>query len=235
MHILVIENFANTTLGLVGDALDEAGATTETRVVHGEDGVAVPEGADGFDALVVLGGAQSAVDDEKHPELPSVVRLIRQFGDADKAVLGICLGSQLIARAYGATNILARPIEFGWHAVSPTPGGKLDPVIAPLGEGAPVFHWHTDTFSLPPGAEHLATSAMTPHQAFRVGRAVYGIQFHFEASRAVVDEWSTVFADHIDEIVSGWPTRREEESASRGVIADAVGLEIARRWVERIR
>src|ERR1700693_4275512 len=95
-----------------------------------------------------------------------------------KPVLGICLGAQLVARGYGSKNILARPVEFGWKDVHPTVAGRGDPPLPAPGGGAPLFHWHTDTFTLPQGAVHLAASAMTLHQAFRIGRAVYGIQFH---------------------------------------------------------
>jgi GMP synthase-like glutamine amidotransferase len=81
--------------------------------------------------------------------LPQEAELARSFGDAGKAVLGICLGAQLIARGFGAENVLGRPIEFGWRPVRPTEEGRLDPVVSALGEGAPVFHWHLDTFTLP--------------------------------------------------------------------------------------
>ncbi|PLX36119.1 MAG: GMP synthase [Hyphomicrobiales bacterium] len=234
MRVLVIENFAATTLGLVGTALEEAGA--ELSVIRTFEGpVTIPTDSDGFDALVVLGGAQNALADDTHPELPRIAALTKAFGDADKAVLGICLGAQLVARGYGAENLLDRGIEFGWQPVGPTEAGRSDPVIEPLGDAAPVFHWHSDTFTLPPGAEHLATSDLTRHQAFRIGRAVYGIQFHFEASRALVEEWCEVFADHIAEHTPDWPLRMEEESARHGVLADTVGLEIGRRWVSLIR
>ena len=81
-----------------------------------------------------------------------------------------------------------------------------------LGEGAPLFHWHLDTFTLPPGAVHLAASAMTENQAFRIGRAVYGIQFHFEADRALVERWNREFAELIAEETPDWPERH----AARG-------------------
>src|SRR5690606_19384834 len=120
-------------------------------------------------------------DDAGSPWLPDVVSLIGQFDRADKPVLGICLGAQLVARAAGAENILDCPVEFGWHYVRPTAAGRHDPVLGHLGAGAPLFHWHADTFTLPEHAERLAESDMTDIQAFRIGRATYGIQFHFEA------------------------------------------------------
>ncbi len=232
MRVLVIENFAATTLGLVGEVLAEAGAALDIRQAY--LGAPFPDDAEGHDALVVLGGDQTALDDAGHPYLPRLAALTRAFGEADKAVLGICLGAQLVARGHGATNILDRPIEFGWHDVRPTEDGRADPVIAALGEGGPVFHWHTDTFSLPEGATHLATSIGTRNQAFRIGRAVYGIQFHFEASRQLVSQWNVQFAHEIADFAPDWPERHPAEAARHGAAADATGLAIARAWVGRI-
>jgi len=229
MRVLVVENYSGTTLGQVGTALAEAGAEIDLRQVH--LGEPLPAGGPAHDGLVILGGDQSAVDDDEHPYLPAVAALARTFGEAGKAVLGICLGAQLVARGYGAENILGRPIEFGWHEVRPTAAGRADPLAGALRDGAPIFHWHTDTFTLPPGAAHLATSAMTDHQAFRIGRAVYGIQFHFEADQALVGQWNGVFAREIASHSPDWPERHPAEAARYGARADATGLAIARAWV----
>ncbi len=233
MRALVIENYVGTTLGQVGTALDEAGVAADVRRMW--NGSALPPDPNGYDALVVLGGEQSAVDDDEHPYLPQVAALTRAFGEADKAVLGICLGAQLVARGHGARNILGRPIEFGWHAVEPTAAGRRDPVLSALGDGAPLFHWHLDTFTLPPGATHLASSALTAMQAFRVGRAVYGIQFHFEADRKLVAQWNRDFAEVIEAETPDWPERHAREAAHHGAAADAAGLAIARAWVKLVR
>jgi GMP synthase (glutamine-hydrolysing) len=233
MRVLVIENYAGTTLGQVGTALAEAGIADDIRRTW--NGGAVPRDSDGYDGLIVLGGEQSAVDDDDHPYLPEVARLTRVFGEADKAVLGICLGAQLVARGHGATNILGRPIEFGWHHVTPTEAGRRDPVLSALSEGAPQFHWHIDTFTLPPGATHLATSAMTAMQAFRLGRAVYGIQFHLEADRPLVECWNRDFAEMIAEETPDWTERHARDAATHGKQADATGLAIARAWVALLR
>ena len=100
MRILVVENLRNTSLGQVDVALSEVGA--EQVWVRPWNGEALPSVSDGFHGLVVLGGEQSAVDDDLHPYLPELARLMKRFGDDDKAVLGICLGSQLLVRAHGA-------------------------------------------------------------------------------------------------------------------------------------
>ncbi len=232
MRVLVVENYPQTPLGLVGEALAEAGA--ETRVLRMFAGDTLPASPDGFDALIMLGGAQDALDDAEHPYLPREAALARAFGAADKAVLGICLGAQILARAHGAENILGRPIEFGWHAVAPTKAGRADPVLSALGDEAPIFHWHLDTFTLPPGAEHLATSTRTQMQAFRVGRASYGIQFHFEAGTTLVASWTRDFADEIRASEPGWFARHPHEAAKHGAAADAAGLALARAWTARI-
>ncbi len=229
MRILVIENYPKTTLGLVGTALDEAGA--ECTIVRMHEGGTLPASPDGFDALIMLGGAQDALDDENHPYLKRQAALARVFGDEDKAVLGICLGAQILARGYGAANILGRPLEFGWHEVRPTAAGLADPMLSAIGSATPLFHWHVDTFTLPPGAVHLATSAMTPLQAFRIGRAVYGIQFHFEADTALVASWTEDFAEEIVNSAPDWFDRRPAEAARHGPAADAAGLALARAWV----
>jgi len=233
MRVLVIENFPHTPLGQVETALAEVGAEIDLRRAFAGD--QLPEGRSGHDALVVLGGSQTALDDAVSPWLPAVARLSREFGEADKAVLGICLGAQLVARGHGAENILDRPLEFGWHEVRPTKAGRADPLIVPFADGAPIFHWHLDTFTLPPGGVHLAVSDQTDIQAFRVGRAVYGIQFHFEADRRLVEGWNRHFADEIAEYMPDWPERFVAEAARHADAADAIGLAIARAWVGLIR
>lgn len=233
MRVLVVENFVGTPLGQVGPALTGAGAEVDLR--RAWQGDAIPETPAGYDGLVVLGGEQSAMDDAEHPYLPRLAALTAAFGAEDKAVLGICLGAQLVARGAGAENILGRPVEFGWHLVAPTPAGRADPVIATLGEAAPLFHWHLDTFTLPPGAVHLAASAQTPIQAFRLGRATYGIQFHFEADRPLVEQWSHDFAEVIAKYAPDWPARRLRDAAVLGAKSDAVGAAIAKAWVGLVR
>ncbi len=229
MRVLVVENFHDTGLGQVGAALAEAGAEIDLRRPH--LGEALPESADGFAGLVVLGGGQNARDDGSHPYFPALLALMRQFGDGDKAVLGICLGSQLLARAYGAENLIGQAPEFGWQQVRLTSEGEADPVLASVPASFPIFQWHDDTFTLPDRAVRLAANPAVANQAFRIGRAAYGIQFHFEADRDVVRAWSAAFADLIAERWPEWKDRMEEEAALHGATADATGLSIARGWV----
>jgi GMP synthase-like glutamine amidotransferase len=232
MRVLVVQNYQNTRLGQVGRALEEAGAEIDLRRPYLEE--FLPNDDLDYDALVVLGGDQNALADDTHPYLPALARLIKCFGDAGKAVLGICLGSQLVARGYGGENILGRPAEFGWHEVTGTVEAKSDPVLSAVPQKFPIFHWHSDTFTLPEGAVHLASSSMTKHQAFRLGRAVYGIQFHFEADTELVDEWKRVFHDQIENLDADWLANYRSYLERDGSAADAAGLALARAWVALI-
>ena len=113
MRVLVVQNYDNTSLGQVGTALAEAGAEIDVRRAH--LGEALPDSADGHDAAVVLGGGQNALADADYPYFPRLLDLLRDFERRDRAVLGICLGSQIIARAFGGTNQIGGASEFGWH------------------------------------------------------------------------------------------------------------------------
>lgn len=231
MRVAVIENTEISPLGQVGVALREADA--EIQVYRAWAGDPLPDGAY-HDALVVLGGEQDALADDAHPYLPDLVRLMRRMGQADKAVLGVCLGAQVLARAWGAANHLGTTPEFGWHHVTLTDAAKDDPVLSVLKDGFPIFEWHRDTFTLPDGAVHLARSPVAANQCFRMGRASYAMQFHFEASRAVVEGWNRDFPETLERIRPGWLGDYPKIAAQHGPEADAAGLAIARAWVSLI-
>ena len=124
--------------------------------------------------------------------------------------------------------------EFGWHGVTLTDEAKTDAVLGAMPVAFPIFQWHDDTFTLPPSAVRLASSMVAENQAFRLGRAVYAFQFHFEADRAVVDYWTTAFADTVTARWPDWPERLPAEAARNAAMADQSGLAIARAWVATI-
>jgi len=232
MRVLVIQNFDGTGLGQIATALQEAGAEIDLRKAHRGD--ALPPDAGGHDALVVLGGGQNALDDEGSPYIPDLLALMRAFADSDRAVLGVCLGSQLLARAYGGDNLIGAAPEFGWHEVVLTDEARADAFLAAAPETFPIFQWHDDTFTLPPGAVRLAGNSAVENQAFRIGRAAYGIQFHFEADRPMLRQWNSDFAATLAANQPGWTDRFEDEAARHGPLADATGLALARAWVATI-
>ena len=228
MRVAIVENTRVTHHGQVGVALHEAGALIDLYKPWVNS---ILPSADSYDALVVFGGEQSARADATHPYLPALAALIRDSGTSGRATLGICLGAQLMARGFGADNHLGTAREFGWQVVHLTDEGLADPVLSHLPAAFPIFQWHSDTFTLPPGASHLARSEGASMQCIRTGRASYGMQFHFEASRAVAADWSRTFPDLTEQIVPGWHAALPTLAASLGVQADAHGLAIARAWV----
>ncbi len=135
-----------------------------------------------FDWLVIMGGPMNVDEEEHYPWLAWEKDLIRQAIAAGKIVLGICLGAQLIAAALGA-QVRANPVkEIGWFPVQLTPSGMASPVFAGFSREFVAFHWHGDTFDLPPGAVHAAVSAACAHQALIYGDRVLGLQFHLEST-----------------------------------------------------
>jgi GMP synthase-like glutamine amidotransferase len=232
MRVLIIENFISSELGQVGVALAEAGAELDVRRPY--KGEPLPSGPDDHDGMVVFGGEQTAIDDHIHPYLPALAKLMRDFGEAGRSVLGICLGSQILARAYGAENLLGKAHEFGWQQISLTDEGARDPVVGHNASDFKSFQWHGDTFTLPEKAVRLAANGVTPNQCFRVGRASYGMQFHFEANREVVQGWNAGYPEAIERLSPGWLADYARLAEMDGVAADATGLAIARAWVRTI-
>lgn len=232
MRVAIVENTRITHHGQVGVALHEAAALVD--LYKPWSGQPLPGSVDA-DALVVFGGEQSARDDHSHPYLPDLARLMAAYTAMDRPVLGICLGSQLLARAFGAESHLGTAPEFGWVDVTLTEAGRMDPVLSQVPETFPIFQWHSDTFTLPDAAVHLAQSPTAPHQAFRIGRATYGTQFHFEASRSVVQDWTRTFPETIENNLPGWTKIHPSLAATRGAEADTHGLALARAWVNLIR
>ncbi|MFN3292774.1 MAG: type 1 glutamine amidotransferase [Gemmobacter sp.] len=231
MRVAIVENTAITHHGQVGVALHEAAARIGLYKPFADGRLPDPAA---YDALVVFGGEQAATDDHTHPYLPALARQMMGMATDGKAVLGICLGAQVFARGAGAENRLGAAPEFGWRGVRLTESGRADPVLGAVDAEFRIFQWHSDTFTLPPGAAHLAQNDATPAQAFRVGRAGYGMQFHFEASRAVVEDWNRSFPAAILNLSPGWLEGYAEARTRDGAAADAAGLALARAWVARI-
>jgi GMP synthase-like glutamine amidotransferase len=231
MRVAIVENTQVTHHGQVGVALHQAAALIDLWTPWADQRLPLLPDAD---ALVVFGGEQNARADATHPYLPALARLMAAYTAADKPVLGICLGAQVLARAFGADNQIGTAPEFGWRDVTLTDAGRADPVLAGTEAAFPIFQWHSDTFTLPAGATHLAASPAAQNQCLRIGRATYGMQFHFEASRAVVADWTRRFPDLAEGMEPGWIAAHPARAETVGRHADATGLRIAQNWVTLI-
>jgi GMP synthase (glutamine-hydrolysing) len=141
----------------------------------------------GYRGVIVMGGPQSAND--PLPGLAAELALIEEAIKAEVPLLGICLGSQLIARALGARVYPNAQKEIGWAPVHFTDAGRADPLFRGMEASTNFFHWHGETFDLPAGAEWLAYSDKCRHQAYRYGSNVCGIQFHPEITAEMIADW----------------------------------------------
>lgn len=176
-------------LGIIEDSLRARGVEVSgTRLYAGDP---LPS-LDDFDLLVVMGGPMSANDEAELPWLAHEKAFIRQALTADKRVLGVCLGAQLIASALGQPVYPGPEREIGWLPVFGNT--HLNGAAFPFPDRIEVLHWHGETFDLPAGAVLLASSDVCRHQAFQLGRSVIGLQFHLEANRALLDAFVTADA-----------------------------------------
>jgi GMP synthase (glutamine-hydrolysing) len=147
-----------------------------------------PHDPHSYDAVLVFGGAMHADQEARHPWLRDEKALLADLLEEGVSLLGVCLGSQLLAEAAGAPARRAARPEIGWHAVEVTPEGARDPILGPLAPRFTAFQWHGYEFPLPPAATPLARSDVCL-QAYRVGDSAWGIQFHAEVSREDAEAW----------------------------------------------
>jgi GMP synthase (glutamine-hydrolysing) len=137
-----------------------------------------------FDWLIVLGGPMSVNDEAHYPWLVTEKRMIEATIRAEKTVLGICLGAQLIACVLGKPVVRNPEREIGWHPLRLTPAAHRSPLFGFLPDQLLAFHWHGDTFETPDAALSLAGSEACVNQAFLYGKKVVGLQFHLETTPA---------------------------------------------------
>ncbi|VVC76990.1 GMP synthase [glutamine-hydrolyzing] [Aquicella siphonis] len=185
MHIHYIIHAPFEKLGTIESWINKNQfSVSGTHVYRGEDLPAVED----FDFLIIMGGPQSALMLEKFPYLQAEVDLIQSAIAANKAILGICLGAQLLGIALGAKAEPSPHREIGVYPVEATPEASSDPLFKQFPGQFDVMHWHSDMPGLPDKAVLLAKSAGCPRQAFRYGDRVYGFQFHLELTPENIKE-----------------------------------------------
>jgi len=186
-EVLVFQHDPFEDLGFFAEVLEKQGA--DYRVVHLFHGEMPSEELENVTALIILGGPMSVDEEAIFPFLRWEKRIIRAAIDEAVPILGVCLGAQLIAATLG-TRVFQGPVrEIGWSRISITPHGQVDSLLGYLPENATVFQWHSDGFELPVGAVRLASSVHYGTQAFRVGKSIYGLQFHLEMTPRMIERW----------------------------------------------
>ena len=189
MRVLTIVHEADAGPGVFSGVLSAAGADVDTWLAAEQ--ARPPAAAATYDAIISFGGSAHPHQEDRHPWLAAEKRFLEAALADEVPLLGVCLGSELIAEAAGArTRHLPHP-EIGWCAVTLTDEGGADPVIGPIGPSFDALEWHSYAVDLPEGATALARSANCL-QAYRLGDCAWGIQFHAE----VTDEDFQYWLDH---------------------------------------
>ncbi len=184
--ILFVQHGETDRPGLLIEAVNACRVDLEiARPYAGEN---LPDSLREFHGLAVGGGAQGAYEVGKYPYLARECELIREAAHAEKPVLGLCLGAQLMASALGAPVRPSSRREIGFFPVTLDPIARYDPLWCDLPTDFVTTHWHGDVFDLPAAGMRLGSSALTPNQLFRYGRGLYGLQFHLEMTPELFEE-----------------------------------------------
>lgn len=227
LRICIIQHSPVETPGLIAEALHAAGFQSEKFPNN------LPAGLAGYDGLVVMGGPQSVCKQDQFPFLRDELRLIESALQAGIPILGICLGSQLLAAALGARVYPGQQKEIGWHPVTLTAEAGPDALLHGLPATFTPLHWHGDLFDLPAGAVALASSALTPVQTYRYGTNAYGFLCHLEVTSRHVADWVCAFADELQSAgVDGAAIMGDAPRYLRAL--QPLGATIFRRWAELV-
>jgi len=185
VKVLAFRHVPFEGVGHIAPLLEDRGIGLDYADLY-RDGAPDPDIA-AYAGLIFMGGPMSAND--LLPYLDRERALIGRAVDRGQPLLGVCLGSQLIARVLGANVHCNAEKEIGWFDIHFTEAAADDALFRGIRGPETVFHWHSDTWELPPGTERLAWSQACRNQAFRAGRNIYGMQFHLEVTPAMIADW----------------------------------------------
>jgi GMP synthase (glutamine-hydrolysing) len=230
-RVLVLQHAASETPGTIEDALKSAGLAFD--YVRAFEGQQVPLSAAAWSALIVMGGPMGVYETRRYPFLLQETKLIESFLRAQLPVLGVCLGSQLIAASLGANVRKGSRKEIGWHPIELSEKAGNDPLWSGQPSRFVGYHWHGDIFDLPAGAVSLASSHITPVQAYRYGDRAYGLLFHMEVTENQIRGMLNEFAAEIQqEGLSAVEILKQSESFLPPL--QKIGATVFSRWAELI-
>lgn len=232
MRALAIVHQPDAGPGVFAEALAAKGVELDRWLIAEGPPPAEPSG---YDAVLSFGGAMHADHEDDHPWLRDEKSMLADLIERRVPLLGMCLGSQLVAEAAGARPRRASAPEIGWHEVELTPDAAGDPLLGGLPPRFDAFQWHSYEAPLPPGATALAWSPVCL-QAFRLEGPAWGIQFHSEVSMEDVDYWISDYRSDPDAVRIGLDPEglRAETNAAIGAWNE-LGRAMCERWIDAIR
>lgn len=233
MKVLAVASHRYSQPGYLWNSATEAGIEIDTRVAP--DGEALPAGHGEHDGIIILGGAMGACDDDDYPHLRQTVDLILQHYEHEKPVLGICLGAQLIARAFGKPVFRHLRPEAGYYPIHLTAQARDDPLASKLEDGTPLMQFHQDTFELPGGAVRLMTDDVDANQGFRLGPTTYGFQPHFEVMPEYSRLWVAANPEFVKDTHPGLGEALEGQIAVYDGAARRFALALGKEWMTLVR
>lgn len=235
--VLVLQHAASEGLGTIEDALRTAGYSFQYIKTFAGD--VVPAAAGDTPGLVIMGGPMGVYEYDQYPFLRQEMKLIESFLKDEKPILGVCLGSQLLASTLGVEVKKGPRKEIGWFQIHLRDEVASDPLWKDLlskdqPKSFTAYHWHGDIFDLPKGAVSLASSDLTAQQAFRYRKNAYGFLFHMEVTREQIQNMLREFDDEI----------RQEKLDSTAILSQStinlpamqkIGSAVFARWASLLK
>ena len=234
MHILFLQNYPDSPAGLLWEEAQALGAQCTLLKTHAspeEAAADVPATMAGYDGLVVLGGAMGLDEAGDHPFMGATQALIGHCDHVNKPVLGICLGSQLLAHHYGGAVTQLDAVQFGFLPVNFHDETKSDPLFHGISDTMHFMAWHQNTFSIPEGAAHLASREPAPGQVIRMGTLQWGIQFHLETTPDTIRDWAALRATELGMDPAPFVQAVEQDMATHYADQESFTRQLMGRWL----
>ena len=229
--VIVLQHIACETLGVIEGLL--VSNNIPFRYVRSYASEPIPKTIAQAPALIIMGGPMGVYESGRYPFLKEEMAFIEDALRARRPVLGVCLGSQLLAAVLGSRIRKGPQKEIGWHPVTLEDSCKTDRLWSGIQSPFTAFHWHGDIFDLPQGAVSLASSALTKFQAIRYGQNAYGVLLHMEVTPAIIGNMVDNFTDELREAkVDGAEILRRTTDCLPPL--QAIGRLVFQRWASLV-